>query len=167
MKCDECKKEIPLGGWPWCPHGDIWNRSAQVATPTVVFRNKKGKYRFPGRANAPTPKGYERIELGTQRAKDKFEREFGARETAKLRQNWYQEQSAWEQTVEHNRKGLEQLRDMSPQGRQLYEQCMQDAENRRRRQPPSEAGFYIESNHQYTQGREAWCDSDTGWKDRK
>lgn len=20
MTCDKCQKEIPLGGWPWCPH---------------------------------------------------------------------------------------------------------------------------------------------------
>ena len=170
MKCDKCQKVMRIGDWPFCDgsgHGNIWARDAQVAEPTVVFRSKDGKYKFPGRSNAPTPRGYKRIELNTQRAKDKFEREFGAQETAKLRENFYREQADWEEKVRANMEGLKQLRDMSPTGRLMYERCMIDIEQRRRRQPSGEAGFYIESNHQYTQGREPWCDQDTGWKDRK
>ena len=167
MKCDDCGHVMRIGDYPYCPHESIYVRDAQVATPTVVFRSKSGKYRFPGRANAPTPKGYQRIELNTQRAKDKFEKEFGAAETAKLRENFYREQADWEWKVSQNMAGLEQLRDMSPTGRMMYEQCMKDIEQRRRREPSGEAGFYIESNHQYAGNRSAWCDQDTGWKDRK
>ena len=166
-RCSKCGEKLVKGDWPYCPHGNARGRDAQVATPTVVFKNKNGKYKFPGRSNAPTPKGYQRIELNTQRARDKFEREFGAAETAKLRENWHQEQIGWEQTLKHNKAGLEYLRDMSPQGRQLYDQCMADIAKRREKPSPGEAGFHIESNHFYTQGREAWCDKDTGWKDRK
>ncbi len=166
-KCSDCGKKLHKGDWPYCPHGNIWNRDAQVAAPTVVFRNKNGKYRFPGRSNAPTPKGYQRIELSTQRARDKFEREYGAIETAKLRENWYQEQANWEQTLKHNMPGLEKLRDMSPLGKQYYDQCMADIERRRAQPPPDSAGFHIETNHFYSQSRDSWCDKDTGWKDRK
>lgn len=21
MKCDQCGKDVPVGEWPWCPHG--------------------------------------------------------------------------------------------------------------------------------------------------
>lgn len=165
--CNNCGAKLRIGDYPFCPHGNIWARDAQVAAPTVVFRSKSGKYKFPGRADAKTPKGYQRIELNTQRAKDKFEREFGALESAKMRENWAQEQANWEATVAQNMEGLRKLKDMSPQGRLLYDQCMADMARRRERQAPQEAGFYIESNHFYTQSREAWCDQDTGWKDRK
>src|SRR4030095_5220433 len=141
-KCDQCGKLLFKGSWPFCPHGDVFNRDAQIAAPTVVFRNKSGKYKFPGRSNAPTPKGYERVELNTQRAKDKFEREFGARETAKLKENWAKEQAEWEAKVSENMAGLKQLRDMSPTGRMMYDRCMQDLEQRRSKSGPGEAGFY-------------------------
>jgi len=165
--CDKCGKIIQIGDFPFCPHGSIYPQPAQPAIPTVIFRSRTGKIRFPGRADTPTPRGYERIELTTQHSRDKFEREYGKQETAKLRENFFQNQANWEATLSHNKKGLESLRDMSPQGRQLYDKIQQDIANRRAKVAPSDAGFYIESSHFDSSNREGWSDHDTGWKERK
>src|SRR5512146_2376325 len=71
-RCPECKGKSSLVFLPK-------RQNAQNFDPVVIFRGPKGKVRFPGRANAPTPKGYERVELRTSHEIHKFEREMNAK----------------------------------------------------------------------------------------
>jgi hypothetical protein len=41
----------------------------------VVFKDANGKVRYPGRNDAPTPKGYERVVMRSDREVSRFERE--------------------------------------------------------------------------------------------
>src|SRR5512146_1364783 len=45
------------------------------ADSVVVFRDKDGGLRYPGRNDVPTPAGYERVVMRSLREVDKFERQ--------------------------------------------------------------------------------------------
>src|SRR5262249_33935383 len=59
----------------------VWSR-AEWAT---VFRSPDGKYRFPGRADAPTPAGHERVVIKSDADMARVEREAGVRSERR----WY------------------------------------------------------------------------------
>ena len=148
-RCDFCGKILYIGSFPFCPHESVHGQYAIQGDPTIVYRSPEGKYFFPGDAKGAGAArydklGYKRIELDTMQKRNKFNKEYGERATAEVREHWYKEHQGWEATQSHYADGLRSLRDMSPQGRQFYDQCMKDAEKRRRSAPPSDAGFYIE-----------------------
>jgi len=79
--CEKCGVLVLQGQWPLCGRlgasGHGWTRTdpAQRFDPVLVFRDPKtGEYRFPGRNDAPTPKGYVREELRTISDVRQFER---------------------------------------------------------------------------------------------
>lgn len=57
------------------------SRSAQWSDrdAVVVFQDKEGHYRFPGRNDVETPKGYQRVELKSLREVEKFEKSANVR----------------------------------------------------------------------------------------
>jgi len=173
MKCDECGKTLEIGDYPFCGpdgHTTIHSRNAQVAAPTVVFKNAKGEYRLPGRDTDRPPRGFERIELRTQRQRDRFEREFGARETSRLHDVEYGRHEAWKQTFAAHKDRLLEIkkRSSSPVTKGFVDACLRDAEQRANRSVGRhESGFMIESNHIDSSNRIPWMDKDTGWKPRK
>lgn len=148
---DEETKECPTCGEParmiFLPKG----QNAQNFDPVVIFRGPKGKIRFPGRSDAPTPKGYERVELRTSHQVHKFEREMNAKETS-----LYQaKQEREERCVEPFKSSLRsQLRGyakhFSQYGRDFVETAIR--ENNSSRNGTYDPGFHIEAFH-YNMGR--------------
>lgn len=168
--CNKCGVALVIGDYPFCPHGSIYNKDAQTASATVVFRNKEGEHRFPGRDTDRPPRGFERIELRTQRQRDAFEREVGKKETARLRDIEYSRREAYKQTFAMHKDRLIEIknRSQSPHTKRFVDLCLQDAERRMEANvTKAESGFMIESNHIDASNRMAWMDKDTGWKPRK
>lgn len=87
-KCGTCGAELTFGDWPFCggknSHSSILKTHAQRFAPIVYFQDKAGNKRFPGRSDAPPPKGFERVELRTVPEVRKFEREMNRAE----RERW-------------------------------------------------------------------------------
>jgi hypothetical protein len=52
------------------------------ADSVVVFKDASGKIRYPARNDAPTPAGYERVQLRSLREVEKFERQHNVRNEA-------------------------------------------------------------------------------------
>lgn len=167
--CNYCERILKVGDYPFCPHGSIYEKNATTAPPTIVFRNSKGEYRFPGRDTDKPPKGFQRVELNTQRSRDKFEREMNTRETQKLRDIEYDKKEAYKRTVAlHMPKLLEIKRNsQSEHTKRFIDVCIADAERRMGRSVKDEAGFHLEHNHVDAQNRPPWNDRDTNWKDRR
>ncbi len=63
-----------------------WDDSAAV----LVFTNRDGEIRYPGRVDAPCPAGYEPVRLRSLRAVERFERQHGVRSEMA----WYDKGSA-------------------------------------------------------------------------
>lgn len=173
-KCDECGAKLRVGDYPYCKdgsgHSTMYSRNAQTAAPTVIFRNRRGEYRLPGRDNDKPPRGFERIELRTQRARDAFEREFGARETAKLHDVEYGRREAYKHTFAKSREKLLEIknRSQSEYTKKFVDLCIADGERRLAQSVGmSEAGFMVESNHMDAQNRVPYQDKATGWKPRR
>jgi hypothetical protein len=172
MKCDECGKKLEIGDYPFCGpsgHATIHSRNAVVAAPTVVFRNAKGEYRFPGRDTDKPPRGFQRVELSTQRSRDRFEREMNQRETQKLRDIEYDKKDAYARTVALHRDNLLRIKanSQSEHTKKFVDLCIADSERRMNWSIKDEAGFHLEHNHMDAQNRSPWNDKDTNWKDRR
>src|SRR5262245_28429608 len=92
--CTPCGRVVYKSGNPMtgdfmnCPHlfGGS-SRNAQSFEPVVVHVDKDGNVRFPGRADAKVPKGYEKRELTTVREVRKFEGQMNERERRKWSQH--------------------------------------------------------------------------------
>jgi len=147
----------------------MYSKNATVAAPTVVFRNSKGEYRFPGRDTDKPPRGFQRVELNTQRSRDKFEKEVNARETSKLRDVEYGRREAYKATLAAQLPKLQAIKDasQSEHTKKFIDLCIADGERRLNRSIKDEAGFHLEHNHLDAQNRQPWNDRDTNWKDRR
>ena len=169
-KCSKCGQAMQVADWPFCPHGSTLKRNAMIASPTVVFQNKKGEYRLPGRDTDKPPRGYKKVSLSSQRARDRFEKEFGARENEKLRERLRSDKHAFEMNFAKSRPKLMALLEntRSEYTRRFVEVCFRDAERRQAKDVEhAAAGFMIESNHVDAQNRMPWQDKDTGWKPKR
>ena len=163
---DEETKPCPTCGEParmiFLPRG----QNAQNFDPVVIFRGPKGKVRFPGRANAPTPKGYERVELRTSHEVYKFEREMNAKEISR----YHAKQEREERCVEPFRAALRSqlrghARNFSQYGKDFASLAMSENDNRpRQRYDP---GFHLEAFHYDSSNRDPWTDRDIGARGRK
>jgi len=81
MTCGGCSRELDIGEWPFCPHGRIQPRDAQVHSRerAVIYRGPNGERITPPRADLPMPSRY--IRQGFVRedilSMSKYERESG------------------------------------------------------------------------------------------
>ena len=98
LECADCHERIadfifisaadaarPLKHWPCGGALDIVFSGAPVHQPwhpsdaIVVFKDKDGNVRYPGRNDVPTPDGFERVTMRSLREVERFEREHNVR----------------------------------------------------------------------------------------
>ena len=81
--CEDCGREMQVGDYPFCggkAEDHISSRaSSAFFEPIVVFQAPDGTYRFPGRGDHPTPKGFNRVEINNRREAEKISRELNTR----------------------------------------------------------------------------------------
>lgn len=87
-KCDKCSRVLEIGNYPFCngnklDHGPIRRRKARETATIVLYQDPSdpSKVWNPG-IDTPSrtrnaPAGYQRVELRTQRERDKWEKERG------------------------------------------------------------------------------------------
>lgn len=169
--CRECGKTIAIGQWPYCPHEPLRHRPAAAFSPIVVFKAKDGTYRFPGRSNARTPAGCQRVEITNQYQADRLEREVNYYEKQRYEESKYQQSQAgwdagWNRTRASLRAELERRRaQFSPAGKQAIEYLIN--KERAEQSHKFDPGFHIEVMHHDRSNREPHNDIETGWKDRR
>lgn len=159
VKCCKCKGIADT--WTEAPQ-----ERAQATAPTVIHRNAQGEIRFPGRADAPLPAGFEKVELRTLKERDRFEREQNSRENRKQAEYRENRERMYSQVERQNRSDLRsRMASMSNLGRDFARLAMERSNNKPR--PRFDAGFFIESSHLNASNRGGECSERTGWKRRK
>lgn len=159
--------------WP-CPHAGCKATTEQTYTPekpknwtiqpVVVHVGAGGKIRFPGRADAKVPKGYNKVELRTIPEIEKFERDYNQRLSAEAEQHHANEARHFEAVRGRNRSDLRmRMQSMSQFGQDFARLVMaiNDAKKNKRRGDPN---FHVEILHMDQSNREAQRDQETGWK---
>jgi hypothetical protein len=146
--------------------GEWQPRAAQSVDPTVIARGPNGEIRFLGRADAPIPEGFMRVELRNMAEKDAFEREVNRTEYARHQRMTEGRQMAFGEIQRRNRAELRtRMESMSTFGRDLARLAMDRTNNK----PVGrfDAGFHIDSSHNNASNREGERSERTGWRTRK
>ena len=121
---------------------------AQRFDPVVVFRDKAGTYRFPGRANAPTPKGCERVELKTMQQVARFEGEMNASEKRRWEDHRKREIECFAPVRKQLRGELvEAMGGMSNYGRDFARLAIKASDRSDAAKNKFEAGFHVQAFH--------------------
>lgn len=167
--CPHCNQPLTVADWPFCPHGSTRSEAAQRWKPIVVFKSADGRYRFPGRADAKVPKGYEKVELTNRRQVERFEREINQRERAEY-QSVQQEQLAREAPqrelmAEANAQLQRLSRTFTPAGKEAVAYLLEKQRAEQSAPRPSfDPGFHVEIMHNNQSNRDGHNDDRTGWR---
>lgn len=141
---------------------------AQAFEPVLVYRDKSGHIRFPGRNQGVTPKGYEAVYLRTSTDVRKFERQMNARERERYFEHKERHERRFEEWTRNARSELRQkMQHMSPAGRALAEAAMREGDRDSGVDMRFDAGFHLNAFAYDSGSREAWIDKDNGYKPRK
>lgn len=143
-KCNHCGQEIEYGDYPFCPHETTFSVNAQRFDPVVIHRDAAGNVRYPGRADAAVPHGFQKVELRTLAEVRHFEREVGRKEAARYDESRTRSEENFRQHQEQQRSDLRQhMQSMSNHGRDFARHAMD--ENNKRGRKKYEAGFRVEA----------------------
>jgi len=74
-RCLQCHTPMEQVWWRTRMRAGEWDDASAV----LVFRDKDGNVRYPGRVDAPCPSGFEPVRLRNLHAVEKFEREHNVR----------------------------------------------------------------------------------------
>ncbi len=158
VKCVKCKGIADT----WI---DVHETHAQASEATVIHRSASGELRFPGRADAPVPAGFEKVELRTVRERDRFEREQNQTENRKHSDFMELRERSYAEVERRNRSDLRsEMARMSNLGRDFARLAME--RSNQKPQPRFDAGFHLDVNHQDARNRGEVSER-TGWKKKR
>lgn len=184
-RCPKCSVWIDVGSWPFCPHPSTRSENAQRFKSIVVFKRADGTYSFPASDKAPTPDGYQRVEISTRRQAEHLERE--------MNRSLREEQANIGPSPFDNKNGLTQLRRLARgesvtipdhdahgnlimrtlDGSQMRGKFREYAEQiANREQAPKytadyDPGFHIDVMHNDSSNRLPHDDTSTNWRSRR
>lgn len=170
--CSECGEEIPIGGWPYCPHASVYPEYAQAFEPLVVHVNPTtGQISYPSSKHDPIPEGYVTQTLSTIDQVERFCRARSEEETSKRRDQIRAEKEFWDQRI-HNRREFvrEEMKRRGFKGRG-FEAITRLLDRRRedkyRRLLNQEVHVFSDVISYDASNREPHSSPSTGWKNRK
>ena len=136
-------------------------RPAQAFAPVLIYRDKSGHVRFPGRNEGVAPKGYEPFYLRTTQAVRNFERRMNAVEKERYFKHKERQELRFAQWIGNARSELRQkMQHMSPYGRELAEQAIRANDQQKDVDTRFEPNFHLEAFSYDASNREAHYDRD-------
>lgn len=134
---------------------------AQAFDPVLVYRDKSGHFRFPGRNDGRAPKGYEPVLLRTAAEVRKFTRSVNVKERERYFQHKERTEAAFAPWLASARSELRQkMQHMTPYGRALAEASMQANDQQSSVDTKFDPGFHLEAFEFDSSNREAQGDHD-------
>lgn len=134
---------------------------AQPFDPVLIYRDRSGHVRFPGRNSGPVPKGYEPVYLRTRSEVDKFTKSMNARERERYFRHQERHEARFAQWTANARSELRQkMQHMSPAGRALAEAAMRDRDHSSNVDTGFDPGCHFEAFEYDASNREAQRDRD-------
>jgi hypothetical protein len=169
MECRACGHTLNIGDFPFCPHESVYAQPAQHFDPVVIHKDAEGNVRFPGRADAAVPAGFEKVELRTVREVRQFEHMMNVRGRAESEQAAYNRTQTFDRESRVRRAELlQRMPGLQPFSRDLAKVAMQQREMRQgSKNKPFDVGFHVEAFSQNSSNRGAHCDESSGWQRRK
>lgn len=144
----------------------LFDRNAQGFDPVVVHRGPNGEIRYPGRADAAVPEGYQKVELRTGSEVHAFEREVNAKECSRYERYQEGREAAFADIQGRNRSDLRaSMRNMSEFGRDFARAAIE--QNNQKTLGSFDPGFHLEAFHYDASNRAGECSERTDWKRRK
>ncbi len=128
--------------------------NALTFDPIVFHESPDGQLRFPGRADAPVPEGFERKEVRTFREYEAFRRKVNHVENNKIEQANDAEHAYLHFIESVNRPDLRMaMQSMPPQWRAFARLAIERGNARPR---THDAGFYVDAMEYDASNRERW-----------
>ena len=172
--CSKCGKELQHGDYPFCEgpggHGSIFNLNAARFDPIRLYENPDGSLFFPGRNDgSDAPAGAKPIDITSIQQWNQIEKRENERQDSKLRDQIRAKQERIDRTVKTTREQLYRELDRRGISRQNADEIIRDRDERRAkaRNFTPRANFTSEVFSQDSSNRDAYRDSDTGWRGRK
>lgn len=134
---------------------------AQPFDPVLVYRDRSGHIRFPGRSSGKVPKGYEPVYLKTTSQVRSFERQMNAKERERYMQSKEREARQFDPMISRSRSELRQkMHHFSPAGRELAEVAMRENDSSSSINMKFDAEFRLDAFSDDASNREPWNDRD-------
>jgi hypothetical protein len=134
---------------------------AQSFDPVLIYRDKSGHTRFPGRNQGTVPDGYEPVYLRTTAEVRKFEREMNSKERERYFAHKERQEKRFEPWLANARSELRQkMQLMSPRGRDLAEAAMRENDRQATVDTRFDPAFRLEAFSQNAGNRDACYDRD-------
>lgn len=160
-RCSVCNQELQIGQWPYCPHGWVSGSLAQPFDPVLIYRDRSGHVRFPGRNQGETPKGYEPVYLRTRSEVDRFTKSMNTRERERYFRHQERHEARFAEWQASARSELRQkMQHMSPAGRALAEAAIRAHDHQSDVNPRFDPGCHFEAFEYNSSNREAHSDRD-------
>lgn len=134
--------------------------AAQGFNPVVIHKDAKGNIRYPGRADAPVPKGFQKVELTTVQQVRQLEREQGSVDTLQAAKFRNARQMLTDGQLKENRRCMEKIvAGFTPRGKKFYDAMRKVSEMRQRQGPKATNPEFVVQAFSYdASNREAHFD---------
>ncbi len=134
---------------------------AQSFDPVLVYRDRRGHFRFPGRNSGPVPAGYEPVLLHTTAEVRNFERQMNQTERDRYMVHQERQEATYREFISSRRSELRQrLHHMSPYGRAIAEAAIRQNDNTPSCDTRFDAQFHLEAFSFDASNRDAQNDRD-------
>lgn len=141
---------------------------AQSFDPVLVFRDKAGNIKFPGRNSSRAPKGFEPVYLRTTSEVRKFEGQMNARERERYFEHAEKREGNFAPMLRARRDQLRAaMRHMTAAGQDFARTAIQDSDSCSSVNMRFDANFHLDAFSQDSGSRDEWRDRDTGQRGRK
>jgi hypothetical protein len=170
--CPQCGQEIPIGSWPYCPHGSVYPEYAQSFEAIVYDRDPlTGNISYPMSAKDEIPAGYVRETLSTLDQVDRFCRVRSDEASAERRENIRAEKEWWDQRIQTRRQFVDEemkRRGFRGQGLERIRRFL-DARREAKydRLLSQEVHVFSDVFSYDSSNREPHSSPETGWRNRK
>lgn len=134
---------------------------AQSFDPVLIYRDKSGHVRFPGRNQGVAPKGYEAVYLRTTQEVRNFERRMNESERKRYFEHKERQEMRFSEWTKSARSELRQkMQHMSEYGRAIAQAAMDANDRESGVNTRWEPGFHLEAFSVDSSNREAQYDRD-------
>ena len=134
---------------------------AQAFEPVLVYRDRSGHLRFPGRTGNRAPKGYEAVYLRTTQEVRSLEKQMNQSERRRYMESKERESAFFDPILKQARSDLRQkMQQFSPAGREFAQLAMRENDAKPSVDTRFDPGFHLEAFSNDSSNREPWNDRD-------
>ena len=171
--CSDCGKEVEIGQWPWCPHGELYEQNARNFDPIRlhVSDTDPNNIQYPGRNDELPPSGYHSVDITNIREADQWTRRINAVEREKMMTERLMHKAYFDEQLQRRRADrLAKVRG-NHKAEMLLRAAAEMVDRKREMKyhniDKSDPKFHIQALSFDSGNRNSYSGEDTGWRERK